>query len=281
MQGRNYIEMLSFVGYDKLRRSSLLDYKNPDIPVALIKEYYSGKISRKPIDYLNATFISKYIKNENMIECTHENCEKEGFQVMYEEMLNTPFDEFELFSLMVFNKALFSKSEFGEELGKIRTIQVFLPNSSVDLSEPSFIFEDIEALEGVFNDLKKTAILMREKNDYSKVLDFIRQVVILKCKLIKVHPFMDGNGRSIRCFINRLFVEAGIPPVYLRENEKEDYGFAMNEALRYRNAGDVDDDTKYDMIANFYYHKVCDSIVQLDIVNTMMDPKEDIFRKKP
>ncbi len=46
---------------------------------------------------------------------------------------------------------------------------------------------------------------------------------MLKSKLLQVHSFGDGNGRVVRCFINKLFLMAGIPPVYISKNEKEEY----------------------------------------------------------
>ncbi len=97
MNYNKYIEIVSFVGYDKLRRSNLLDYKNPELPLALISRYFSSDIKRQSIDYLNEAFISKYIQNENIIEGAYSPEEKEGFQLMYQEMLNTPTLEFEIF----------------------------------------------------------------------------------------------------------------------------------------------------------------------------------------
>lgn len=81
-----------------------------------------------------------------------------------------------------------------------------MPNSSVDISEPSMVFNDLIGLEDEFNALIKIATIMRDSKNYDNVIDFIKRVVIFKCKLIKIHPFMDGNGRSIRCFINRIFI---------------------------------------------------------------------------
>lgn len=280
MNYNKYIEIVSFVGYDKLRRSNLLDYKNPELPLALISRYFSSDIKRQSIDYLNEAFISKYIQNENIIEGAYSPEEKEGFQLMYQEMLNTPTSEFEIFSLCVFNRILFSKISSGNIGGAIRSIPVYLPNSSVDISEPSMVFNDLIGLEDEFNALIKIATIMRDSKNYDNVIDFIKRVVIFKCKLIKIHPFMDGNGRSIRCFINRIFIEAGIPPVYIRKKEKEDYIYSINEALRYRNASEVDDDSKYSLITSFYLHKICDSIVQLDVIDSMLKSTDGVFKKK-
>ena len=49
---------------------------------------------------------------------------------------------------------------------------------------------------------------------------------------------------------------AGLPPVYIKANERTEYHKAMNKA---NNEGDYAD------IKNLYYYKVCDFIVELDI----------------
>ena len=56
--------------------------------------------------------------------------------------------------------------------------------------------------------------------------------------------------------MNKLLEAAGLPPVYIKANERTEYHKAMNKA---NNEGDYTD------IKNFYHYKVCDSIVELDI----------------
>ena len=50
----------------------------------------------------------------------------------------------------------------------------------------------------------------------------------------------------------------------------------MNEALRYRSCGEIDDDSKYDKIANFYLYKICDSIIELDVNEQFKKQKKKI-----
>ena len=97
------------------------------------------------------------------------------------------------------------------------------------------------------------------------LLKYINDCVILKCKLIKIHPFRDGNGRAVRAFINLLFKLANIPPIYIENKEKYKYQEAMNNALC---LGDYKD------IIDFYYFKICDSIMALDV-----DAKNNVLYK--
>lgn len=39
----------------------------------------------------------------------------------------------------------------------------------------------------------------------------------------KIHPFIDGNGRTGRMFMNWQRVKAGLPVLVIKESEKQDY----------------------------------------------------------
>lgn len=72
--------------------------------------------------------------------------------------------------------------------------------------------------------------------------------------------FADGNGRTIRGFINKLLEDVNLPPIYIKATERTEYHKAMNLA---NNEGDYSD------IKNFYRYKICDSIIELDINDTV------------
>lgn len=97
---------------------------------------------------------------------------------------------------------------------------------------------------------------LKEELNIDELLDYLDKCVILQCKLIKIHPFGDGNGRTIRCFINKIMEYAGLPPIYIKLNERNEYHKAMNKA---------NNENDYSLIKQFYRYKVCDSIIELDI----------------
>ena len=74
--------------------------------------------------------------------------------------------------------------------------------------------------------------------------------------MLLVHPFVDGNGRTVRALTNKLFIDAGIPPVYVTPKEKHEYIKALV------NGRETND---YSELYGFYLYKICDSIVILDI----------------
>ena len=107
-------------------------------------------------------------------------------------------------------------------------------------------------------------------HDTNELFKFMDEVVKLKCDLILIHPFADGNGRCVRGFINKILEYAGLPPIYIKENERTEYHKAMNKA---NTEGDYKD------INTFYRYKVCDSIVELDINQRIHDAKEESKQK--
>ena len=76
------------------------------------------------------------------------------------------------------------------------------------------------------------------------------------CTIIRIQPFANGNKRSTRAFINLLFRLANIPPVYIENKERDKYQEVLQDAIINNN---------YKRLNNFYYYKICDSIISLDI----------------
>ena len=275
--GNQEIEELmitTFLGYKYRKQHDLLYSPDGRVPISLINMYYSGKVGRLDINKVNKGFVDRYIRNESAMENVHELDEIKGLEVMYEDMTNMSPEEFEMFSLVTLHRDLYSKCPHPEAGGKFRTGDVFLPGTGTDLVDYSYIFDKMLQYEDVFNDLKFLAVYMRESNDYSCIFDFINRCVKLNCELIKLHPFNDGNGRTIRCFTNKLFEVAGIPPVYIRVDEKTEYHNALNKA---------NNENDYNDINSFYLYKICDSIIELDINKRVRDEREkniyDIKRK--
>lgn len=54
-------------------------------------------------------------------------------------------------------------------------------------------------------------------------------------KLVYVHPFVDGNGRTSRLLMNLVLMQARYPPITIRKEQRAEYYAALNTA----NEGDV------------------------------------------
>ena len=271
----------AFLGYKYRKANDSLYSQDAIVPLSLIKLYYSGKVERLGVNAINKNFINRYIQNESLLEDVHDKDEVAGLAVMYEVMHNLEDQDFGIFSISSLHRALYSKCEHPEFGGVLRNSPAHIKDVPVDLYPAEEIFWGLDSLEEPVETLKIFAQQMRYLADYSEVKTFVKECLKVKCKLIQIHPFGDGNGRTSRCFINKLFEMAGIPPVYIRQEEKDEYKAAMTEAIRYRSAGEVDDDSKYDLLTNFYLYKICDSIVELDINRKIrQEKKQEIYDKK-
>ena len=274
---REYIRML-FDGYNQRKKEKRLFEFSADIPKIIILTYYSC-VKKPPFKNIIENFKEKYIPeeevenfkrrylyNENKLEEVHSIEERKGLRLVYDYVQETEdFNDISIYTLSDIHRILYSLAPYPEFGGAYRKDERYLPNSGIDITSPSLIVREMNLLKSDVDDLVKEGIELGKNVDSKKIIDYIDKCVELKCKLIKIHPFGDGNGRSVRAFINLLFRLANLPPVYIENKERKKYGEAMQSAL-----GD-EDLTK---IKGFYYYKICDSIICLDLnINKFEEPK--------
>ena len=101
------------------------------------------------------------------------------------------------------------------------------------------------------------------------VLGYINDCIIQTVDLIRAQPFADGNKRTFRAILNLLLKKINISPIYIEKYERGVYKKVLIEAMKSGN---------YEAIINFYYYKICDSIMNLDVNNSLI--KDDTFEKK-
>lgn len=266
-EAREYIEML-FIGYSNRKKENTLYNDSKIIPQIIILTYYTcvktpkfntiyEQFKDRYILSFQKNFKERYLYNENKLEQVHTKEEQLGLRLVYDYIQKmNDFDSINLYTISDIHEILFSKTPYPEFGGKYRTEERYLPNTGIDLLSPSLIVHEMNKLRDEINDIVKEGIRLGSEIDPPKILEYIDKCVELKCKLIKIHPFGDGNGRSVRAFINLLFKLANIPPIYIENKERFKYGTAMNTALA---EGD------FSKIKKFYYYKICDSIISLDI----------------
>jgi len=208
------------------------------------------------------SFKHRYIDNETMLENTeeireeHSDVERKGLGLMYEhiEKFIIAPGELSMFELRSLHKLLFAYTPFPEFAGEFRNGPVRLTNSSVKTTPPSQIVYAFFDLSEEFD--RVIALPLETSND---LINYIRESVILHTKLLKIHPFNDGNGRSIRGLLNLMFKRANIPPVYVEPREKPAYLAALKKAQIDNQYNQCD----YEEIIMFYMYKICDSLIEI------------------
>lgn len=274
-----------FLGYKYRKYNNQLYNKDAEIPTKLIRLYYELKPTDISFDEMKSSFIKRYILNESKLEgvndeTIHGKAEMAGFEKMYEYIHSDEIEYmFNVYTLKDLHKQLFSMADHPECAGDFRNWDVYLPRTGNELAEWSIIRPRLNELDEEVRFLREWAPIVRDGGNVDDLLEYLDYCVELKCKLIKVHPFGDGNGRTIRGFINKLLEDVNLPPIYIKPTERTEYHKAMNLA---NNEGDYSD------IKNFYRYKICDSIIELDINDTVRkynrshrEDTEKTFRKMP
>ena len=53
--------------------------------------------------------------------------------------------------------------------------------------------------------------------------NIIKTALLSHLKLIKIHPFTDGNGRAVRLFMNTIFMQNNLPPLNILPINRQKY----------------------------------------------------------
>ncbi len=266
-EAHRYIKLL-FEGYTKRKKEKRLFDGDYDIPELIILTYYvcvkKPQFSNIYENFKNTymsfdnfkNFKERYIYNENKLEQVHTKEERLGLRRIYDYIQSKEdLTDVNIYTLSDIHEILYSFTPYPEFGGKYRNDQRFLPPTGIELTSPFLIVREMNLLKDEVNDLVKLGNELGKNLSPTEIIDYIDKCVELKCKLIKIHPFGDGNGRTIRAFTNLLFKMANIPPVYIENRERVKYGEAMYSAIN---------DEDFSKIKIFYYYKICDSIISLD-----------------
>ncbi|MFH4973597.1 hypothetical protein AB6A40_000306 [Gnathostoma spinigerum] len=108
-----------------------------------------------------------------------------------------------------------------EEAGVFRTTQVFVGKFTP--TAPQAIPFEMNELVRWLND------------EETLMLDPVEFAAIAHYKLVFIHPFVDGNGRTARLLMNFILMKNGFPPVIIPIESRTDYYLSLNAA----NGGDL------------------------------------------
>ncbi len=263
------ILLKGFSCYKRKRNSH--DQRVDTLVTDLISLYYDIGYKDVHFDNMKKSFVRKYILNESRIEgvndlTLHGKEEMEGLRKMYEYMHSEEIENrFDVFTLKTLHEKLFSCSPYPEFGGNFRTTFAYLYGSRADICDARQIFFKLRELNPIIFKLREISPLLQKTHHSKDILRYLDECSRLSCKLIKIHPFTDGNGRTVRCFINKLMEDATLPSVYVKTQDRSRYLEAMRKGIE-------EDD--YSDMAIFYRYKVCDSILELDMNERLREKRE-------
>ncbi|RNL81712.1 Fic family protein [Sinomicrobium pectinilyticum] len=101
-----------------------------------------------------------------------------------------------------------------------------LRNGGVRISGANFTPPNAKKVSGLLDEL----IDFVQNNPAG--LNDIELATVFHHKFVWIHPFFDGNGRTVRLAMNLLLMRKGFPPAIILKNDRKKYYEALNQANR-------------------------------------------------
>lgn len=263
--------------FDKVKKTFITRYCNNESKIEGVNDSnYHGKNEIKGIrvmyEYLHSKDIDNIIHTKDlsfgssrkMLQNALLNHETSMLRDAYMASTGTEL------ALIELHGKLYTYSEFPEAAYFIRNDNVYIRGTGIETCDWALIGTQLKLVDIDVQKLLDIAPLIKNSGNVQALLEYLDKCVEIKCRLIKIHPFFDGNGRTIRAFTNKLLEEIGLPPIYVKSTERMEYQNAMQLAIGEGNLT---------AIKGFYRYKICDSLIELDI-NDRISKKNKLNFKK-
>ncbi|MDO1501042.1 Fic family protein [Winogradskyella maritima] len=99
-----------------------------------------------------------------------------------------------------------------------------LRNAGVRISGANFVPPNARKVSGYLDDL------IQAINTNTQQLSPVELATLFHHKFVWIHPFFDGNGRTVRLVMNLLLMRHGYPPAIILANDRAKYYLALNQA---------------------------------------------------
>ena len=235
LESNHFLEKVKML---KIKQNPL--FKNKTNEIEACKMHYSEVFSKLP-EITKREIFKNYI-----IEFAYNTASIEGNTINLQEARNllnegiTPKDKtlrevydlqntekvfFELLNTKIKNKLSHDLIidihdrllENIDERKGYRTTDIRVIKSNFDASPGKYVRTDMELLLKWFNE--------NEIKLHPRIL-----AIVFHHKFEKIHPFMDGNGRTGRMIANYILLKSNFPPMIIHKKVRREYLEAMREA---------------------------------------------------
>jgi Fic family protein len=155
------------------------------------------------------------VKGKTLTEHLEATNHAEAIDYVKDLAANTKQQDLTKQDVMNIHKLILQKID-DENAGKYRNVPVAIAGSDVELPDPLKV---PELMEEFFTWLKN-------KSDIHPVI----VAADAHYKLVRIHPFVDGNGRTARLLMNLLLMQANYPITVIGNDKREDYINALEKA---------------------------------------------------
>lgn len=234
---------------DNVRKSRHMTYTN--LYAGLI-DNYQEQLAFSPTDHARYLFQNEYIYNDSRMEgldvtveqaseivtdlrlnmqnscyCNDENeayLSIAGHYAMYQDIFAEPIKEsISIYDMLPLCKKLFSYYPYPEFGGSTRQNNALVLGAKFETVDYHDIFNELAKVD---NDIKS----FYEKRGEMPISEFVKHVARIHHRITVIHPFPEGNGRTSRAFMNVQLVRAGLPPIYIKVEDKPAYIDALSLA---------------------------------------------------
>ena len=114
-----------------------------------------------------------------------------------------------------------------------RTQDVRVIKANFKSTPAPYVKTDMDLLLKWYNEnrvLKSSIAKQSSDKENKEKLHPLVLAIIFQHKFEKIHPFMDGNGRTGRMLLNYILIKNNYPPIVIRNKNREKYLKAMRKA---------------------------------------------------
>ena len=238
------LALIEYLNWGEVSQYSEVDTLNAKNIISI----YVHFIEKSNYQVIIEDYKKKFIKNEAIVEPGVTREERIGLGLIYDYISTYDFEHKEpnvFVDSLKLHSLLYSQTKAPEFGGKLRDTTAILKSITYDVPDAVTARSEFQKY-----------ITKKFEIDLDNLFSYIDESIKVAVDCIRLQPFGDGNKRVFRAFLNLQLARIGIPPVYIKQSERAIYKKTLERAIVDRN---------YDSIITFYYHKMCEAIIEMDL----------------